>query len=196
MSDNVSVQSDTPPTSASVPLQSTIPDDSDPPKDRIMCACCQVSNPKEMCSKSADASCIDNQGRRSATLENTSPLSMHSDVQDGVIDLSKDKGVSEKPPVLSSIDQNKSRMIVIKPSPPLMEGEVNSALVPPMMGGHLMPPRDHSYSSRRGLILDAPSVPRNRNKSPSPEKRILLRSPTRDMLFAKRRCLRRSIKTK
>ena len=197
MSDNVSVKSDTPPTSASVPLQCTISNDSDSLKDRIMCACCQVSNPNDECSKGAtDPSCSDSHGRRSATLENTSPLSMHSDIQDGVIDLSKDKSISEKPPVLSNIDQNKNRMIVIKPSPPLMEGEVTSPLVPPMIGGHLMPPRDHSYSSRRGLILDAPSVPRNRNKSPSPEKRILLRSPTRDMLFAKRRCLRRSIKTK
>ena len=62
-------------------------------------------------------------------------------------------------------------------------------------GGHLLPPRDHSYSSRRNLILDAPGGRREHSSSPPPEKRILLRSPSREAQF-KRRCMRRSIKSK
>ena len=59
---------------------------------------------------------------------------------------------------------------------------------------HLPPPADHAYSSRRGRILDAPSVPRQRSPSPT-EKRIMLRNSSRDYLH-KRRCLRTRIKTK
>ena len=79
-----------------------------------------------------------------------------------------------------------------------VKSEAPPLIISPLqpVGGFLMPPRDHAYSSRRSMILDAPSVPRDRNKSPSPEKRLMLRSPNRDVMFAKRRCMRTRIKTK
>ncbi|GAB1605095.1 sine oculis-binding protein homolog A-like isoform X1 [Argonauta hians] len=65
---------------------------------------------------------------------------------------------------------------------------------PPLSQQLPLPPTDHAYSLRRGLILDAPSVPK-RPKSPSPERRNYIRSMPRDIMEA-RRCLRTRIKTK
>ena len=57
-------------------------------------------------------------------------------------------------------------------------------------------PQESAYSARRGRILDAPSVPRDRNRSPTPERRVMVRGPSREVLFAKRRIMRARIKTK
>ena len=59
-----------------------------------------------------------------------------------------------------------------------------------------LPPQESAYSARRGRILDAPSVPRDRNRSPTPERRVMVRGPSREVLFAKRRIMRARIKTK
>ncbi len=62
--------------------------------------------------------------------------------------------------------------------------------------GQSMPTADSAYSARRGRILDAPSVPRDRKRSPTPERRVMVRGPSREVLFAKRRVMRARIKTK
>ena len=60
-----------------------------------------------------------------------------------------------------------------------------------------LPPTDNSYSSRRGLILDAPAVPK-KVRSPSPERRVYVRNVPRDIVeAARRRCnIRARIRTK
>ncbi len=62
--------------------------------------------------------------------------------------------------------------------------------------GQSIPAADSAYSARRGRILDAPSVPRDRKRSPTPERRVMVRGPSREVLFAKRRVMRARIKTK
>lgn len=60
-----------------------------------------------------------------------------------------------------------------------------------------LPPTENPYSSRRGLILDAPVMPK-KSRSPSPERRVYVRSVPRDIIeAARRRCLSRArIRTK
>jgi hypothetical protein len=59
-----------------------------------------------------------------------------------------------------------------------------------------LPPTDNSYSSRRGLILDAPVIPK-KSRSPSPERRVYVRNVPRDIIeAARRRCMRARIRTK
>ncbi|KAL3881483.1 hypothetical protein ACJMK2_027919 [Sinanodonta woodiana] len=59
-----------------------------------------------------------------------------------------------------------------------------------------LPPIEQKYSSRRGLILDAPSVPKQR-RSPSPDRRVYVRNVPRDIMEAtRRRCHRMRIRTK
>ncbi len=176
-------------------------------REKIACACCQSEYRKDgHCGRtSTDSNGKDHCFKRPSSGDSDCGIiTSSSDLEDVVIDLSKDKHSDrETSTVLNSVDQNKNNtnMIMIKPGIiPIIPMDSTDPVPPGLLshpiGGHLMPPRDHSYSSRRGLILDAPSVPRDRNKSPSPEKRILLRSPSREMLLNKRRCLRRSIKTK
>lgn len=59
-----------------------------------------------------------------------------------------------------------------------------------------LPPTENSYSSRRGLILDAPTV-QKKSRSPSPERRVYVRNVPRDIIeAARRRCMRARIRTK
>lgn len=60
-----------------------------------------------------------------------------------------------------------------------------------------LPPTEHPYSSRRGLILDAPAVAK-KSRSPSPERRIYFRNVPRDIIeAARRRCnIKSRIRTK
>lgn len=76
----------------------------------------------------------------------------------------------------------KIHIVTPKPEPPL------SQQLP-------LAPTDHAYSLRRGLILDAPAV-LNSPKSPSPERRVYLRTTSSDMMEVRRRCLRTRIRTK
>lgn len=59
-----------------------------------------------------------------------------------------------------------------------------------------LPPTEHRYANRRGLILDAPSLPKKK-RSPSPERPNYVRNIPRDLLeAARRRSLRARIRTK
>ncbi|KAH3724803.1 hypothetical protein DPMN_050630 [Dreissena polymorpha] len=60
-----------------------------------------------------------------------------------------------------------------------------------------LPPTEHPYSSRRGLILDAPAVSK-KSRTPSPERRVYVRNVPRDIIeAARRRCSYRTrIRTK
>ena len=188
--------------------------------DKIACACCQQSDPS---SSQGDRHCTRQETSRKAPNGlSVSDLDMHnisrsslktpvtdsecsfitssSDIEDVAMDLSKDKSKTERS---VHLDQNKNTMLSGGREPPAIvmvktEAPPTPLIISPLqsVGGFLMPPRDHAYSSRRAMILDAPSVPRDRNKSPSPEKRLMLRNPNRDIVFAKRRCMRTRIKTK
>ena len=58
-----------------------------------------------------------------------------------------------------------------------------------------LPPTEHKYANRRGLILDAPVVPKKK-RSPSPERPNYVRNIPRDLLeAARRRSLRHSRNT-
>ena len=124
---------------------------------------------------------------------------------------------SRLPPdgITNDVDQNKNSLC-IKPSGgsnddrcPSVGGTTTSSasalpmvpsLVAPFVAlapSQLLPlPQESAYSARRGRILDAPSVPRDRNRSPTPERRVMVRGPSREVLFAKRRIMRARIKTK
>ncbi|XP_045198085.2 sine oculis-binding protein homolog isoform X2 [Mercenaria mercenaria] len=59
-----------------------------------------------------------------------------------------------------------------------------------------LPPTENSYSSRRGLILDAPVIAK-KSRSPSPERRSYVRNVPREIIeAARRRCMRARIRTK
>lgn len=60
-----------------------------------------------------------------------------------------------------------------------------------------LPPTENPYSSRRGLILDAPTVTK-KSRSPSPERRVYVRNVPRDIIEAARRrsSIRSRIRTK
>lgn len=59
-----------------------------------------------------------------------------------------------------------------------------------------LPPTENPYSSRRGLILDAPVIPK-KSRSPSPERRVYVRNVPRDIIeAARRRCMRSRVRTK
>lgn len=133
---------------------------------------------------------------------------------DEVIDLSKDSSRESahrevSSPHVHALSEHKTANSVRSTSVPLPNAtggsETDFLHVPkihivstptdPPLSQHLpLPPTDHAYSLRRGLILDAPSVPK-RPKSPSPERRNYIRSMPRDIMEA-RRCLRTRIKTK
>ncbi|XP_061192169.1 sine oculis-binding protein homolog B-like isoform X1 [Saccostrea echinata] len=67
---------------------------------------------------------------------------------------------------------------------------------PPLSQQLPLPPVDPKYASRRGLILDAPRVPK-KPRSPSPDRRSYARSVPKDVMeAARRRCMRARIKTK
>lgn len=67
---------------------------------------------------------------------------------------------------------------------------------PPLSQQLPLPPVDPKYASRRGLILDAPCVPK-KPRSPSPDRRSYARSVPKDVMeAARRRCMRARIKTK
>ena len=62
-----------------------------------------------------------------------------------------------------------------------------------------LPPTEHKYANRRGLILDAPTIPKKK-RSPSPERPNYVRNIPRDLLEAARRrslrATRNTIRTK
>lgn len=123
---------------------------------------------------------------------------------------------SRLPPdgLTGDVDQNKNSLC-IKPQGGSGSGDDRSpsvgvttssslhmvpSLVPPFVAmtpsQFLTLPQESAYTARRGRILDAPSVPRDRTRSPTPERRVMVRGPSREVLFAKRRIMRARIKTK
>ncbi|CAI9734100.1 Hypothetical predicted protein [Octopus vulgaris] len=137
-------------------------------------------------------------------------------INDEVIDLSKDSGRESisrdiHSPHIQTLKKQKATSSSVRSLsvPPLSVSETSDSHLalhvpkihivstpkdPPLSQQLPLPPTDHAYSLRRGLILDAPSVPK-RPKSPSPERRNYIRSMPRDIMEA-RRCLRTRIKTK
>ena len=94
---------------------------------------------------------------------------------------------------LHVIDQNRAMAAMPSLMPPM------PLPMPGVHGGPMMPMRELPYSSRRALLLDAPSVRReSRDRhSPSPEKRLMFRSPSRELAMNKRKCgVRPRIKSK
>lgn len=149
--------------------------------------------------------------RSAAKVPRYSFVSYNSNSNDGVIDLSASRGNghrsdeagSENESISQSGDLDKS---VSRDDNDNVTDEVDS--VPkihiithtdeevPLNQPLPLPPTEHPYSTRRGLILDAPTVPK-KSKSPSPERRIYVRNVPRDIIeAARRRCLRTRIRTK
>ncbi|XP_069104562.1 sine oculis-binding protein homolog isoform X2 [Argopecten irradians] len=134
---------------------------------------------------------------------NTSPESY-----DGVIDLSMDSSMTryKMSPGKENRETNESDVSQDGEERDVSNGELGLKIPrihiitprsePPLNAQLPLPPAEHKYSNRRGLILDAPCTP-NRPRSPSPERRSYVRSVPRDVMeAARRRCLRARIRTK
>ncbi|XP_033739616.1 sine oculis-binding protein homolog A-like isoform X2 [Pecten maximus] len=134
---------------------------------------------------------------------NTSP-----DSYDGVIDLSMDSSLTryKMSPGKENRETNESDISQDGEERDISNGELGLKIPrihiitprsePPLNAQLPLPPAEHKYSNRRGLILDAPCTP-NRPRSPSPERRSYVRSVPRDVMeAARRRCLRARIRTK
>jgi len=143
----------------------------------------------------------------SLDLTKKAKLELYSiDSCDGVIDLSsKDGGKYKMSPGKENRDNNDSD-ISQEEGEVVVNGEyalkvprihiITPRSEPPLSQQLPLPPAEHKYSNRRGLILDAPCV-HKRQRSPSPERRSYVRSVPRDVMeAARRRCLRARIRTK
>ncbi|XP_052811982.1 sine oculis-binding protein homolog A-like isoform X2 [Mya arenaria] len=97
----------------------------------------------------------------------------------------------------SSVDDNKDEILgedgVALPKIHIITHRDETPLNAPLP----LPPTENPYSSRRGLILDAPAIPK-KTRSPSPERRVYVRNVPRDIIeAARRRChIRTRIRTK
>ena len=153
---------------------------------------------------------------RSLDLSRTSKIprydynSIASDSNDGVIDLSatRDNGhrsednasgssdingsLNEESSLSRDDNDNYTEDGPVVPKIHIITHKNESPLNQPLP----LPPTDNSYSSRRGLILDAPVIPK-KSRSPSPERRVYVRNVPRDIIeAARRRCMRARIRTK
>ncbi|XP_060072895.1 sine oculis-binding protein homolog [Ylistrum balloti] len=130
------------------------------------------------------------------------------DSYDGVIDLSMDSSMIryKMSPGKENRETNESDISQDGEERDISNGELGLKIPrihiitprsePPLNQQLPLPPAEHKYSNRRGLILDAPCTP-NRPRSPSPERRNYVRSVPRDVMeAARRRCLRARIRTK
>ena len=170
----------------------------------IECAKCFRSNNRDnsaVCEYQSD----DSMSPRSST--SNLPRVVSSNSQDDMaMDLSKVKpdptsyvsprstmiptGNTCKP--LNVIDQNRSQSLSVPHLLPVMR-------MHPGFHTPVLPIRELPYSSRRALLLDAPSVQRDSRDrhTPSPEKGIMFRSPSRELVLNKRKCgVRPRIKSK
>ena len=184
-------------------------------RDCITCACCQSAKGTEaripllplrlagMDGGGGEAveRCLAN--RRPPTADSEcSIITSSSDIEGVAIDLTKDKHKSNDDAIITreknSSPHNtgctKNGVLVLNGSSP--QNSSSSALhtSPSYPAPLVKMGADHAYSSRRTLILDAPSVPRDKDSSLH-EKRFLLRNYPSDMP-AKKRCLRTRIKSK
>ncbi|KAL4232650.1 hypothetical protein ACF0H5_007338 [Mactra antiquata] len=133
-----------------------------------------------------------------------------SDSNDGVIDLSASR--MKTPKLEDTESDNDGNMLNAGSDTTLIHDDNDSGLdevstVPkihiithsdttPLNQPLPLPPTDNSYSSRRGLILDAPTV-QKKSRSPSPDRRVYVRNVPRDIIeAARRRCMRARIRTK
>ena len=136
---------------------------------------------------------------------------MNYEQTDGVIDLSSKyhgrssvENRSENASSNEEVNETDDKSSIRDSNDNLTEGE---ELVPKIhivthtdtrpLNQHLpLPPTEHRYAKRRGLILDAPSVPKKK-RSPSPERPNYVRNIPRDLIeAARRRSLRARIRTK
>lgn len=166
---------------------------------KIVCACCQtegsgapdtISRPikKERCESRPSSS------RSNSPPPPDHPASLYGlPPQDfstnGVIDLSSKKSSHDRKDS-DSHDHNRNATRSNRTPP----GPATSDAVAFNLSS-LPNPADISYSSRRSLILDAPPTPKDRKRSPSPERRLYYSVSAREM-YGKRRCIRTRIKTK
>ena len=121
------------------------------------------------------------------------------DPEEGVIDLSTDRSKLERSCSASSLDLNRnSYPHAQSPTSPSTHRRSTPSGRNCSDGGSGMAASnmDARYSARRSRILDAPSVPRDKVKSPLPEKRHYFGSVPRDTIYGKRRCIRPRIKSK
>ena len=142
--------------------------------------------------------------RQSRDDDNSSPSSgsysrLPPDGLTGDVDQNKNS-LCIKPPSVSNGSSGDERSPSVGVTTSSSSLHVLPSLVPPFVTlapSQLLPlPQESAYSARRGRILDAPSVPRDRTRSPTPERRVMVRGPSREVLFAKRRIMRARIKTK
>ena len=181
--------------------------DEDESNNPLKCACYQndggICN-EELCTRSAREKTGLPPHEEHRTSPRRLPLLPEQKSEDVAMDLSKVKSDRVIPIAspsstagqckpLNVVDQNKTPMVKI---PPLMAPMPTH---PPILHAPMMPVRELPYSSRRALLLDAPSVRRDvRDRhSPSPDKRLMFRSPSRDIIINKRKCgVRPRIKSK
>lgn len=136
-----------------------------------------------------------------------SPIASPVIGSDEAIDLSTDKS-SQKASAHSSAASYDTHSDSNGQAPAPVRGEnckaalpkihiVNVKHEPPLSQELPLPKTNHPYNKRRGLILDAPFVPK-RPRSPSPERRVYVRNPPRDIyeLQARRRCVRAKLRSK
>ena len=133
-------------------------------------------------------------------------VSSGSDVENEAMDLSTGGGGSIgghsersrtlSPHLLGTVDQNKNHTTGSKSVSPGVssttsdtEREVSAAAATSYMLSSMMQDASSSarYQSRRSLILDAPTIPKQKHRSPSPSSRDY---------YSKRRCIRARLKTK
>ncbi|XP_064617962.1 sine oculis-binding protein homolog [Liolophura sinensis] len=144
--------------------------------------------------------------QKSSQLRTINPIASPVISSDEAIDLSTDKS-GQKASAHSSAVSYDTHSESNGQTVPVRGENCNSALPkihivnvkhePPLSQELPLPKTNHPYNKRRGLILDAPFVPK-RPRSPSPERRVYVRNPPRDIyeLQARRRCVRAKLRSK
>ena len=176
-----------------------------PTHDSIKCSCCTASQRKD----TADVSTVQTDKRR-YYLESKKP-GENNEHDNRAIDLSTNDSAryrpgNASPPPGNSTSPTASSPLVIQPTSILDPSRDASPSVvmppafPPALNA-MLSYTNSRYSSRRSLILDAPSSRAGPDpaRSPSPgagDKRPYNTASVRDILYGKRKCARPRIKTK
>lgn len=197
------------------------------PKDRVSCVSCHSERSTSVgsCPELSASSPLSE--RRSSILEYVSNKRSLTPQTDGSLDLSKKSRVERAPEYDGAIDLSKDSLTERYKNSPGKENRdgndsdishsetvtengdddttskvpkihiISPRMDPPLSQQMPLPPADPKYSSRRGLILDAPCVQNKRQRSPSPDRRSYVRAVPRDIMeAARRRCMRARIRTK
>lgn len=122
---------------------------------------------------------------------------------DGAIDLSKDSNIGKLKCHFGKENRDTNDASSVQSDSEIQTGDTKEPKIhivtprddPPLSQQLPLPPVDHKYSNRRGLILDAPYNPR-RSRSPSPERRPYMARDYRGDRGRRRLLGIRNIKTK